>query len=161
MARIKALTVNGKKLTVNVDSQTSLLSVLRNDLDLTGTKYGCGESQCGACTVLIDGQQTRSCVTPVGKVANKQITTIEGLEKDGQLHPVQEAFLKADAMQCGYCTPGMIMASVALLNKNSQPTREEIVRHMDRNVCRCGTYLRIIAAIQMAATEQTHRREAE
>ena len=151
MARITALTVNGKKLTVNVESQTSLLSVLRNDLDLTGTKYGCGEAQCGACTVLVDGQQTRSWVTPVGKVSNKQITTIEGLEKDGQLHPVQEAFLKADAMQCGYCTPGMIMASVALFNKNERPTREEIVRHMDRNVCRCGTYLRIIAAIQMAS----------
>jgi aerobic-type carbon monoxide dehydrogenase small subunit (CoxS/CutS family) len=154
MARITALTVNGKKLTVNVDSQTSLLSVLRNDLDLTGTKYGCGEAQCGACTVLVDGQQTRSCVTPVGKVANKPITTIEGLEKDGQLHPVQEAFLKADAMQCGYCTPGMIMASVALLSKTARPTRDEIVRHMDRNVCRCGTYLRIIAAIQMASAQK-------
>lgn len=155
MAKIRAaLTVNGKKLNVNVDSQTSLLSVLRNDLDLTGTKYGCGEAQCGACTVLVDGQQTRSCVTPVGRVVNKQITTIEGLEKDGKLHPVQEAFVKADALQCGYCTPGMIMASVALLNKNEQPTREEIVRHMDRNVCRCGTYLRIIAAIQMAAEQR-------
>jgi aerobic-type carbon monoxide dehydrogenase small subunit (CoxS/CutS family) len=154
MARITALTVNGKKLTVNVDSQTSLLSVLRNDLDLTGTKYGCGEAQCGACTVLVDGQQARSCVTPVGKVANKPITTIEGLEKDGQLHPVQEAFLKADAMQCGYCTPGMIMASVALLSKTARPTRDEIVRHMDRNVCRCGTYLRIIAAIQMASGQK-------
>lgn len=151
MGNVTALTVNGKKLTVNVDPQTSLLSVLRNELDLTGTKYGCGEAQCGACTVLIDGQQTRSCVTPVGKVADEQITTIEGLEKNGQLHPVQEAFLKADAMQCGYCTPGMIMASVALLNKNSRPTREQIVRHMDRNICRCGTYLRIIAAIQMAS----------
>ena len=154
MANVTALTVNGKKLTVNVDSQTSLLSVLRNDLDLTGTKYGCGESQCGACTVLVDGQQTRSCVTPVGKVVNKQITTIEGLEKDGQLHPVQEAFLQADAMQCGYCTPGMIMASVALLNKSSRPTREQIVQHMDRNICRCGTYLRIIAAIQMASGQK-------
>ena len=154
MAKITALTVNGKKLAVNVDAQTSLLSVLRNDLELTGTKYGCGESQCGACTVLVDGQQTRSCVTPVGKVANKPITTIEGLEKDGQLHPVQEAFLKADAMQCGYCTPGMIMASVALLNKNSRPTREQIVQHMDRNVCRCGAYLRIIAAIQMASGQK-------
>jgi aerobic-type carbon monoxide dehydrogenase small subunit (CoxS/CutS family) len=154
MARITALTVNGKKLTVNIDSQTSLLSVLRNDLDLTGTKYGCGEAQCGACTVLVDGQQTRSCVTPVGKVANKPITTIEGLERDGQLHPVQEAFLKADAMQCGYCTPGMIMASVALLSKTARPTRDEIVRHMDRNVCRCGTYLRIIAAIQMASGQK-------
>ncbi|HXQ69846.1 MAG TPA: (2Fe-2S)-binding protein [Pyrinomonadaceae bacterium] len=154
MGNVTALTVNGKKLTVNVDSQTSLLSVLRNDLDLTGTKYGCGEAQCGACTVLVDGQQTRSCVTPVGRVANKKITTIEGLEKDGQLHPVQEAFLKADAMQCGYCTPGMIMSSVALLTKNARPTREEIVRHMDRNVCRCGTYLRIVAAIQMASGQK-------
>jgi aerobic-type carbon monoxide dehydrogenase small subunit (CoxS/CutS family) len=154
MANVTALTVNGKKLTVNVDSQTSLLSVLRNDLDLTGTKYGCGEAQCGACTVLIDGVQTRSCVTPVGKVANKQITTIEGLEKNGQLHPVQEAFLKADAMQCGYCTPGMIMASVALLEKNAKPSREQIVQHMDRNICRCGTYLRIIAAIQMASGQK-------
>src|SRR5678815_2145178 len=115
MANI-ALNVNGKKLTVDVDPQTSLLSVLRNDLDLTGTKYGCGESQCGACTVLIDGQQTRSCITQVGRVANKQITTIEGLEKNGQLHPLQDAFLKADAMQCGYCTPGMIMSGVALLD---------------------------------------------
>ena len=154
MAKVTALTVNGKKLTVNVDSQTSLLSVLRNDLDLTGTKYGCGEAQCGACTVLIDGQQTRSCVTPVGKVSNKQITTIEGLEKNGQLHPVQEAFLKADALQCGYCTPGMIMSSVALLSKNAKPTRGQIVRHMDRNVCRCGTYLRIVAAIQMASGQK-------
>ena len=154
MGNVTALTVNGKKLTVDVDSQVSLLSVLRNDLDLTGTKYGCGEAQCGACTVLVDGQQMRSCVTPVGKVANKKITTIEGLEKNGQLHPVQEAFLKADAMQCGYCTPGMIMSSVALLSKNSKPTREQIVRHMDRNVCRCGTYLRIIAAIQMASGQK-------
>ena len=158
MGNITALTVNGKKLTVNVHPQVSLLSVLREDLDMTGTKYGCGEAQCGACTVLVDGQQVRSCVTPVGKVANKKITTIEGLEKNGQLHPVQEAFLKADALQCGYCTPGMIMASVALLNKNSRPTREQIVRHMDRNVCRCGTYLRIIAAIEMASSEQTRQK---
>jgi aerobic-type carbon monoxide dehydrogenase small subunit (CoxS/CutS family) len=154
MPNITALNVNGKKLSVNVDPQASLLSVLRNDLDLTGTKYGCGEAQCGACTVLIDGQQTRSCITQVGRVANSQITTIEGLEKDGQLHPLQEAFLKADAMQCGYCTPGMIMSGVALLNKNSKPTREEIVHHMNGNICRCGTYLRIVAAIQMAAAEK-------
>jgi len=153
MANI-ALNVNGKKLTVAVDPQTSLLSVLRNDLDLTGTKYGCGESQCGACTVLIDGQQTRSCITQVGRVANKQITTIEGLEKNGQLHPLQEAFLKADAMQCGYCTPGMIMSGVALLDKTPRPTREQIVQHMNGNICRCGTYLRIIAAIQMAADQK-------
>lgn len=153
MANI-ALNVNGKKLTVDVDPQTSLLSVLRNDLDLTGTKYGCGESQCGACTVLIDGQQTRSCITQVGKVVNKQITTIEGLEKNGQLHPLQDAFLKADAMQCGYCTPGMIMSGVALLDKTPRPTREQIIQHMNGNICRCGTYLRIIAAIQMAADQK-------
>ena len=153
MAKI-ALSINGKKLTVDVDRQTSLLSVLRNDLDLTGTKYGCGEAQCGACTVLIDGQQTRSCITQVGRVANKQITTIEGLEKNGQLHPLQEAFLKADAMQCGYCTPGMIMSGVALLDKTSRPTREQIVQHMNGNICRCGTYLRIVAAIQMAAEQK-------
>jgi aerobic-type carbon monoxide dehydrogenase small subunit (CoxS/CutS family) len=104
--------------------------------------------------VLVDGQQVRSCVTQVGKVANKRITTIEGVEKDGRLHPLQEAFLKADAMQCGYCTPGMIMSGLALLNKNSRPTREEIVRHMDGNVCRCGTYLRIVAAIQMASGQK-------
>jgi aerobic-type carbon monoxide dehydrogenase small subunit (CoxS/CutS family) len=153
MANI-ALSVNGKKLTVDVDPQTSLLSVLRNDLDMTGTKYGCGESQCGACSVLIDGQQTRSCITPVSRVMNKQITTIEGLEKDGHLHPLQEAFLTADAMQCGYCTPGMIMSSVALLDKTPRPTREQIVQHMNGNICRCGTYLRIIAAIQMAAEQK-------
>ena len=153
MANI-ALNVNGKKLTVDVDPQTSLLSVLRNDLDLTGTKYGCGEAQCGACTVLIDGQQTRSCITQVGRVANKQITTIEGLEKNGQLHPLQDAFLKTDAMQCGYCTPGMIMSGVALLDKTPRPTREQIVQHMNGNICRCGTYLRIIAAIQMAADQK-------
>ena len=151
MANI-ALNVNGKKLTVDVDPQTSLLSVLRNDLDLTGTKYGCGESQCGACTVLIDGQQTRSCITQVGRVVNKQITTIEGLEKNGQLHPLQDAFLKADAMQCGYCTPGMIMSGVALLDKTPRPTREQIIQHMNGNICRCGTYIRIREGIKRAAT---------
>ena len=160
MRKITALNVNGKKLTVDVDPQTSLLSVLRNELDLRGTKYGCGEAQCGACTVLVDGQQTRSCVTPVARVANKRITTIEGLENDGQLHPLQEAFLKADAMQCGYCTPGMILSGVALLNKNSRPSREEIVRHMDRNVCRCGTYPRIRRAVRRAAQLLQKERQA-
>ncbi len=151
MANITTLTVNGKKLPLNVGPEVSLLSALRNDLDLTGTKYGCGEARCGACTVLVDGQPTRSCVTQVGKVSGKQITTIEGLEKDGHLHPLQEAFLKADAMQCGYCTSGMIMSGVGLLNKNARPTRDEIVRHMDGNVCRCGTYQRIVAAIELAS----------
>lgn len=145
------LNVNGKKLRVDVDAQTPLLYVLRDDLNLTGAKYGCGEAKCGACTVLVDGQAMRSCVTPVGRVSGKQITTIEGMEKDGKLHPLQEAFLKADALQCGYCTPGMIMAAAALLNKNAKPNREEIVKHMDGNVCRCGTYARVVNAIEVAA----------
>src|SRR5438093_61137 len=151
MSKVTALNVNGKKLQVDADSEASLLSVLRNDLDLTGSKYGCGEGQCGACTVLLDGQPTRSCITQVGRAAGKQITTIEGLEKDGRLHPVQEAFLKADAMQCAYCTSGMIMSGVALLNKNPRPARDEIIRHMDGNVCRCGTYQRIVTAIALPA----------
>lgn len=151
MANITSLSVNGKKLPVNVDSHTSLLTVLRDYLNLTGTKYGCGEAQCGACTVLIDGQMTRSCTMPVGKVTSKQITTIEGLAKDGQLHPLQQAFIEADAMQCGYCTSGMIMSGVALLKKNPKPSRDDIVKHMDRNMCRCGTYLRIVKAIEIAS----------
>ena len=159
VSNISSLNVNGKKLPVNTDSQTSLLTVLRNHLNLTGTKYGCGEAQCGACTVLVDGQPTRSCVTQVGRVADKRITTIEGLEKDGQLHPLQEAFLKADALQCGYCTSGMIMSGVALLDKNPRPTRDDIVSHMNGNICRCGTYLRVIAAIQMAAEQKGGRNE--
>ena len=145
------LNVNGKKLQIEVDSQTPLLYVLRDHLNLTGTKYGCGEARCGACSVLVDGQVMRSCVTPVGRVSDKQVTTIEGLEKDGKLTPLQEAFLKADALQCGYCTAGMVVAASNLLSKNPKPTREEIVKHMDGNICRCGTYLRIVRAIQIAA----------
>lgn len=155
MAKVTSLNVNGKKLAVDVDSIVSLLTVLRNDLDLTGSKYGCGEGQCGACTVLIDGAPTRSCITQVGRVAGKQITTIEGLEKDGKLHPLQEAFIKADAMQCAYCTSGMIMSASALLSKNPKPNREEIVSGMNGNVCRCGTYQRIVDAIQIASGQTT------
>jgi aerobic-type carbon monoxide dehydrogenase small subunit (CoxS/CutS family) len=151
MANVNSLNVNGKKLRVDVDSQTPLLYVLRDHLNMTGTKYGCGEARCGACTVLVEGQPMRSCVTPVGRVEGKQVTTIEGLEKDGKLTQLQEAFLKADALQCGYCTSGMIVSATALLNKNPKPTRDEIVKHMDANVCRCGTYLRIVNAIEMAA----------
>jgi aerobic-type carbon monoxide dehydrogenase small subunit (CoxS/CutS family) len=151
MAKQTELNVNGKKLRVDVDSQTPLLYVLRDYLNLTGTKYGCGESKCGACSVLVDGVVMRSCITPVARVSGKQITTIEGMEKDGKLHPLQEAFLKADALQCGYCTSGMIIAAASLLNKNPKPSREEIVKHMDGNVCRCGTYPRIINAIELAA----------
>lgn len=151
MANVTSLNVNGKKLRVDVDSQTPLLYVLRDYLNLTGTKYGCGEARCGACTVLVDGQPLRSCVTPVARVSGKQIETIEGLEKDGKLTALQEAFLKADALQCGYCTSGMIVSATALLNNNPKPSRDEIVKHMDGNICRCGTYLRIVNAIEMAA----------
>jgi aerobic-type carbon monoxide dehydrogenase small subunit (CoxS/CutS family) len=151
MAKVTSLTVNGKKLPVDVDSTVSLLSVLRNDLDLTGSKYGCGEGQCGACTVLIDGQPMRSCITQVGRAAGKQIVTIEGLEKEGKLHPLQEAFIKADAMQCAYCTSGMIMSATALLAKNPKPSHADIVTGMNGNICRCGTYQRIIEAIQIAS----------
>jgi aerobic-type carbon monoxide dehydrogenase small subunit (CoxS/CutS family) len=151
MQRISELHVNGTRLRIDADSDRSLLSVLRDDLDLTGSKYGCGEGQCGACTVLIDGQATRSCTTKLGAAAGKKIITIEGIEKNGRLHPLQEAFLEADALQCGYCTPGMIMSSVALLSKNPNPSEQEIVRFMEGNVCRCGTYPRIVTAIRKAA----------
>ena len=159
MPRVTALNVNGKRRTVDVDASVSLLSVLRDDLDLTGTKYGCGEGRCGACTVLLNGQLTRSCVTQVGRAAGKQITTIEGLEKDGKLHPLQEAFIKADAMQCAFCTSGMIMAATALLSKNARPSRDEIVSGMNRNICRCGVYQRIIEAIQIASAQTANRGE--
>jgi aerobic-type carbon monoxide dehydrogenase small subunit (CoxS/CutS family) len=145
------LTVNGKPHIVDAGAQTSLLSVLRDQLDLTGSKYGCGEGQCGACTVLIDGKAQRSCITRAGALAQKQITTIEGLARGDLLHPVQKAFLEADAMQCGYCTSGMIMSAVALLQRNPAPNENEIVQFMDGNICRCGTYPRIVNAIQKAA----------
>ena len=149
------LTINEKPYAVDADPQTSLLSVLREQLDLTGSKYGCGEGQCGACTVLIDGKAQRSCITRVGAVSQKQITTIEGLAHGEQLHPVQEAFLDAGAMQCGYCTSGMIMSAVALLKRNPRPKESEIVAFMDGNVCRCGTYARIVSAVQKAASIAT------
>lgn len=150
MAAIR-LAINGKSYSVDTDPQTSLLTVLREDLDLTGSKYGCGEGMCGACTVLIDGKAQRSCVTRVGSVAGKPITTIEGLANGDQLHPVQQAFLDVGAMQCAYCTSGMIMSAVALLKKNPSPSESDIVDFMDGNVCRCGTYSRIVTAIQKAA----------
>ena len=153
MSRITELNVNGSRLKVNAESDRSLLSVLRDDLDLTGSKYGCGEGQCGACTVLIGGVPTRSCITQVGAAAGKPITTIEGLESNGRLHPLQQAFLDLDALQCGYCTSGIIMSSVALLGKNQSPGEEEIARFMEGNVCRCGTYPRIVAAITRAARQ--------
>ena len=159
MAKVTSLNVNGKKLAVDVDSTVSLLAVLRNDLDLTGSKYGCGEGQCGACTVLINGQPMRSCITQVGRTAGKEITTIEGLEKNGKLHPLQEAFIKADAMQCAYCTSGMIMSASALLSRNPKPNREEIISGMNGNICRCGTYQRIVDAIQIASGRASGAKE--
>jgi nicotinate dehydrogenase subunit A len=150
MATIR-LAINQKSYAVDVDPQTSLLTVLREYLDLTGSKYGCGEGQCGACTVLIDGKAQRSCVTRVGSVGQKQITTIEGLAQGDQLNAIQQAFLDAGALQCGYCTSGMIMSAVALLKKNPSPSESQIIDFMDGNVCRCGTYPRIVSAIQKAA----------
>ncbi|MBO0858990.1 MAG: (2Fe-2S)-binding protein [Chloracidobacterium sp.] len=144
------LHINGATRRVDVSGERSLLSVLRDELDLTGAKYGCGEGQCGACTVLIDGRAARSCLTPVASVGSKQITTIEGLERNGDLHPLQEAFLAEDAMQCGYCTAGMIMSGVGLLKKTPNPTDAEILRAMEGNVCRCGTYPRVYSAIRAA-----------
>src|SRR5207248_11319173 len=145
------LFVNGSSHQLDVPDDEPLLSVLRNRLDLTGTKYGCGEGQCGACTVLLNGNPIRSCRTPVSAASGKKIITIEGLEHNGQLHPVQQAFLEREAFQCGYCTSGMIMSAVALLDQTPSPTYEQIIRRMDGNVCRCGTYPRIVAAIHQAA----------
>lgn len=145
------LTVNGKKRTVSTDPQRSLLDVLREDLDLTGAKYGCGEGRCGACSVLIDGRSVRSCVTPVSAVDKKSIVTIEGLAGDDVLHPVQEAFLEEAAVQCGYCTGGMILTAVALLEKNANPTDGQIVEGMNGNLCRCNGYPKIVNAVRRAA----------
>jgi aerobic-type carbon monoxide dehydrogenase small subunit (CoxS/CutS family) len=149
--RVLELQVNGTKRRVEVEGERALLSVLRDELELTGAKYGCGEGQCGACTVLIDGRAVRSCLTKAASAEGKQITTIEGLEKNGRLHPLQEAFLDQDAMQCGYCTAGMILSGVGLLKKTPNPNEQEIQRAMEGNICRCGTYNRIVAAIRQAA----------
>ena len=151
MARVTELNVNGRKYAIDADEKEGLLFVLRDQLDLTGSKYGCGEGQCGACTVLIDGNPRRSCITPVGAAAPKKITTIEGLERDGRLHPVQQAFLDEGAMQCAYCTSGMIMAATALLRSNAHPTEREVFEYMEGNVCRCGTHRRIVAAVLRAS----------
>jgi nicotinate dehydrogenase subunit A len=145
------LTINGSAQRVETDSERSLLSVLRDDLDLTGAKYGCGEGRCGACTVLVEGQPVHSCVLRVGTAEGKRITTIEGLEKEGRLHPLQQAFLDAGALQCGYCTAGMILAGVGLLQKNADPGEADIRRSLEGNICRCGTYARIVAAVRQAA----------
>ena len=154
MARtITELIINGEKHRISEADGQSLLHVLRDELGLTGAKYGCGEGQCGACTVLVEGKPIRSCITPATSVAGKPITTIEGLAKEGKLHPLQEAFIAEDAMQCGYCIPGMILSGVGLLTKNPHATDPEMLRAMEGNVCRCGTYPRILAALRRVVKE--------
>ena len=145
------LNVNGEKHEIAVEPDVALLTVLRDHLDLTGSKYGCGEGACGACTVLINGNATRSCITSASSVADKEITTIEGLEKNGKLHAVQQAFLTTDAFQCSYCASGMIMTATALLESNPAPSEDAIVKAMNGNICRCGTYPYIVKAIQLAS----------
>jgi aerobic-type carbon monoxide dehydrogenase small subunit (CoxS/CutS family) len=157
MAKAMEIEVNGKRYAVAYPADTPLLYVLRDELGLTGSKYGCGEGQCGACTVLIGGAPRRSCQIPVSAAAAKPITTIEGLEKDGKLHPVQQAFLDAGAFQCAYCTSGMIMSSVGLLQSNPHPSQAEIVQFLQGNVCRCGTHPRIIEAVQQAGKMMQER----
>ncbi len=152
MAAKTILQINGQPYTVDTEPETPLLLVLRESLDLTGSKYGCGEGQCGACTVLIDGRARRSCITPVSSVVGKTVTTIEGLAKGEVLHPVQQAFLDEDAMQCAYCTSGMILSAISLLTSQSNPSDSEIFTAMQGNICRCGTYPRIVAAIHRAAS---------
>ncbi len=151
MPTVKELHVNGARRRVEADAERSLLSVLRDDLELTGCKYGCGEGRCGACTVLLDGKPVRSCTTRVGAAEGKPIRTVEGLAEGDKLHPLQQAFVDHGAMQCGYCTPGMIMSALGLLTDEPNPSREDIVRSMNGNVCRCGTYARCVSAIEQAA----------
>ena len=143
--------LNGRPTEITLDPERRLLWVLRTDLGLTGAKYGCGEAHCGACTVLMDGQVIRSCITPVGSIDGAEVTTVEGLATGGGLHPVQQAFVNHDAMQCGYCTPGMVLGAVGLLQQNSDPSDEEIIQGMEGHLCRCGTYGRVIQAVREAA----------
>ncbi|SNR40310.1 carbon-monoxide dehydrogenase small subunit [Lutibacter agarilyticus] len=148
-----SFTLNGKPVTVEVEGNESLLTVIREYLDKTGTKFGCGLGDCGACTVVINNEALRSCMLAVEDVVNKTILTIEGLEENGNLHPLQKAFVEKDALQCGFCTPGMIMNAYGLLLKNPTPTRNEVINGMEENLCRCGSYNRIVEAIQLAGIE--------
>ena len=155
MMRTVSFTLNGKPTRVRVDDERMLLWVLRYNLGLTGTKFGCGEGLCGACTVIVDKDAVRSCSTPVKDIVGKQVLTIEGLSRNGQLHALQQAFLKVNAFQCGYCTAGMIMNAYALLLRKPRPTRAEIIQAMDDNLCRCGSHVRILEAIENAAAAAT------
>ena len=152
-------TLNGRPVRMTVDADRKLLWVLRSDLGLTGCKYGCGQGHCGACTVLLDGQPVRSCLAPLRKAQGKEVVTIEGLASNGSLHPVQKAFIEHDALQCGFCTPGMILQAVGLLRKNPQPSRSDILEFMEDNYCRCGAHRRIVLAIRSAALEMSGRRD--
>jgi aerobic-type carbon monoxide dehydrogenase small subunit (CoxS/CutS family) len=145
--------LNGKTVSVTTDPDRMLVWVLRTGLGLTGTKYGCGEGQCGACTVMLGDRAVRSCIIPMGIVKGKEVTTIEGLTKNGKLHPIQEAFVKHDALQCGFCTPGMILNAYSFLLKNPQPSRQQIIDGMENNLCRCGAHIRIVRAIETAARQ--------
>ena len=146
--------LNGKSVTLTTDSDRSLLWVLRTDFNLTGTKYGCGEGHCSACTVLLDNEAVRSCQLTLGDVEGKDLVTIEGLAQNGHLHPVQQAFVDVDAIQCGFCTPGMVLNAVSFLNKNPNPTRNEIINEMDDNLCRCGAHKRILQAIEAVVQDK-------
>ena len=150
MQRTVTFTLNGKPTSVDVDDERMLLWVLRSDLGLTGTKFGCGMSLCGACTVILENEAVRSCAVPMKEVAGKQVLTIEGLSHNGKLHPLQEAFVTRDGFQCGFCTPGMIVNAYALLQKTPHPTREQIIDGMEGNLCRCGAHVRIVEAIEEA-----------
>jgi aerobic-type carbon monoxide dehydrogenase small subunit (CoxS/CutS family) len=145
--------LNDKPVTIEIDPGRMLLWVLRTDLGLTGAKYGCGEGLCGACTVLVDGEAVPSCQTPVGSIRGNQVRTIEGLARNGKLHPLQKAFIKHDALQCGFCTSGMILRAHGFLSSNPEPTRGRIIEEMNQNLCRCGAHVRIVQAIQTAAEE--------
>lgn len=153
MEKTISFELNGKKTDLLIDPTVTLLWAIRNQLGLTGTKFGCGMGYCGACTVLIDNEAVRSCSLPVSEVAGKKVVTIEGLARNDKLHPVQKAFIDNDALQCGFCTPGMIMNAVGLLIKNPKPTRQEIINGMEDNLCRCGAHIRIIKAVESAANE--------
>ena len=148
-----AFKLNNQPVQLNVDGERPLLWVLRTDLGLTGTKFGCGEGHCGSCTVLLDGVAVRSCLRKVKEVEDKEVVTIEGLAKDGKLHPIQKAFMAHDALQCGFCTPGMVLTAFGLLRTNPTPSREQIIHGVEQNLCRCGAHTRIIDAIQTAAGE--------
>ena len=155
MEEVVRFTLNGKPTTLTVDSDRALLWVLRTDLGLTGAKYGCGEGHCGACTVLVDDEAVRACVVPVQQVQGKEVTTIEGLARNGKLHPLQKAFMEHDGLQCGFCTPGMILTAYSLLRDNPRPSYSEILEGMEHNLCRCGAHKRIVEAIQAAAKQMT------